>query len=64
MRDSTRKFRNSYKAAAIFHLRNELRQTHVDIRLNQRICEHSWEIINAVEHGQANVDLNAIGYEE
>ncbi|KAF8264027.1 hypothetical protein EI94DRAFT_1873093 [Lactarius quietus] len=41
-------FRIEEKSAAIFHLRYELRCTHQDVRLNSRVCQHSWDIINAV----------------
>jgi hypothetical protein len=60
MHDDTGDFRDREKAAAILHLRYELRQTHKDIRLNSRVCKHSWAIINAVDERKVNLSLSSM----
>ncbi|KAI9455043.1 hypothetical protein F5148DRAFT_1227339 [Russula earlei] len=53
-------FRDRERAAAIPHLRTELRQVHKDIRLNTRVCKHSWAIINAVHERKVNLSLSSM----
>ena len=60
MHDVTEEFRDRERAAAILHLRSELRRTHKDIRMNSRICKHCWEIIVAVEERKVNLSLGAV----
>jgi hypothetical protein len=60
MHDDTGDFRDREMAAAILHLRHELRQTHKDIRLNSRVCKHSWAIINAVDERKVNLSLSSM----
>jgi hypothetical protein len=51
-------FRIEEKSAAIIHLRYELRSTHRDVRLNSHVCQHSWEIINAVIGHRVDLTLD------
>jgi hypothetical protein len=53
-------FRDRERAAAILHLRHELRQTHKDVRMNTRVCKHSWTIINTVHEGKVNLSLSSM----
>jgi len=53
-------FRDRERAAAILHLRYELRQTHKDVRLNTRVCKHSWAIIDAVNERKVNLSLTSM----
>jgi hypothetical protein len=53
-------FRDRERAAAILHLRNELRQVHKDVRLNTRVCKHSWTIITAVYDRKVNLSLTSM----
>ncbi|KAI9456627.1 hypothetical protein F5148DRAFT_984387 [Russula earlei] len=53
-------FRDKERAAAILHLRTDLRQVHKDIRLNTRVCKHSWAIINAVHERKVNLSLSSM----
>ncbi len=60
MHDDTEEFRNRERAAAVLHLRSELRKTHKDVRMNSRICKHCWQIIVAVEERKVNLSLSAV----
>ena len=60
MHDESEEFRDRERAAAILHLRSELRRTHKDVRMNSRICKHCWTIIVAVEERKVNLSLNVI----
>jgi hypothetical protein len=53
-------FRNRERAAAILHFRNELRQVHKDVRMNTRVCKHSWSIITAVYDRKVNLSLTSM----
>jgi hypothetical protein len=53
-------FRDRERAAAILYLRYELRQTHKDVRLNTRVCKHSWTIIDAVHERKVNLSLSSM----
>lgn len=53
-------FRDRERAAAILHLRHELRQVHKDVRLNARVCKHSWTIIEAVNERKVNLSLSSM----
>lgn len=53
-------FRNRERAAAILHFRHELRQVHKDIRLNTRVCKHSWTIITTVYDRKVNLSLTSM----
>ena len=53
-------FRDRERAAAIIHFRHELRQTHKDVRLNTRVCKHSWTIIEAVNERKVNLSLSSM----
>jgi len=53
-------FRDRERAAAIIHFRNELRQVHKDVRLNTRVCKHSWTIITAVFDRKVNLSLTSM----
>jgi hypothetical protein len=53
-------FRDRERAAAILHFRHELRQTHKDVRMNSRVCKHSWAIINAVDERKVNLSLSSM----
>ncbi|KAF8492334.1 hypothetical protein F5888DRAFT_1729821 [Russula emetica] len=53
-------FRDRERAAAVLHLRNELRQVHKDVRLNTRVCKHSWTIITAVYDRKVNLSLTSM----
>ena len=53
-------FRDRERAAAILHFRNELRQVHKDVRLNTRVCKHSWTIITAVYDRKVNLSLTSM----
>ena len=53
-------FRDRERAAAIIHFRHELRQTHKDVRLNTRVCKHSWAIIEAVNERKVNLSLSSM----
>jgi hypothetical protein len=53
-------FRDREKAAAILHFRNELRQVHKDVRMNTRVCKHSWAIITAVNERKVNLSLTSM----
>jgi hypothetical protein len=53
-------FRDRERAAAILHLRHELRQTHKDVRMNTRVCKHSWTIIEAVNERKVNLSLSSV----
>jgi hypothetical protein len=60
MHDDTGDFRDREKAAAILHYRYELRQAHKDVRMNSRVCKHSWAIINAVDERKVNLSLSSV----
>ncbi|KAI0268676.1 hypothetical protein BC834DRAFT_648169 [Gloeopeniophorella convolvens] len=60
MQDDLGDFRNRECAAAILHLRYELRQVHKDVRLNTRVCKHSWAIIDAVEERKVDLSLSSM----
>ncbi|KAF8263505.1 hypothetical protein EI94DRAFT_1772914 [Lactarius quietus] len=60
MHDETEEFRDREGAAAILHLRSELRRTHKDVRMNSRVCKHCWTIIVAVEERKVNLSLTAM----
>jgi len=53
-------FRDRERAAAILHLRHELRQVHKDVRMNTRVCKHSWAIIQAVDERKVNLSLTSM----
>ncbi len=53
-------FRDRERAAAILHLRNELRRVHKDVRMNTRVCKHSWTIITAVYERKVNLSLTSM----
>jgi hypothetical protein len=53
-------FRDRERAAAILYFRYELRQTHKDVRLNTRVCKHSWTIIDAVHERKVNLSLSSM----
>ena len=53
-------FRDRERAAAILHFRNELRQVHKDVRMNTRVCKHSWTIITAVYDRKVNLSLTSM----
>ena len=53
-------FRDRERAAAILHFRNELRQVHKDVRMNSRVCKHSWSIITAVYDRKVNLSLTSM----
>jgi hypothetical protein len=53
-------FRDRERAAAILHFRNELRQVHKDVRMNTRVCKHSWTIITAVYNRKVNLSLTSM----
>lgn len=53
-------FRDRERAAAVLHFRNELRQVHKDIRMNTRVCKHSWTIITAVYGRKVNLSLTSM----
>ena len=53
-------FRDRERAAAILHFRNELRQTHKDVRMNTRVCKHCWTIITAVTERKVNLSLTSM----
>jgi CRISPR/Cas system-associated endonuclease Cas3-HD len=52
-------FRDRERAAATLHFRNELRQVHKDVRMNTRVCKHSWAIITAVTERKVNLSLTS-----
>jgi hypothetical protein len=60
MHDETEEFRDRERAAAILHLRTELRRAHKDVRMNSRVCKHCWTIIVAVEERKVNLSLSAM----
>ena len=60
MHDETEEFRERERAAAILHLRTELRRVHKDVRMNSRVCKHCWTIIVAVEERKVNLSLSAM----
>ncbi len=53
-------FRDRERAAAVLHFRNELRQVHKDVRMNTRVCKHSWAIITAVYDRKVNLSLTSM----
>ena len=53
-------FRDRERAAAILHFRDELRRVHKDVRLNTRVCKHSWTIITAVYERKVNLSLTSM----
>jgi hypothetical protein len=53
-------FRDRERAAAVLHFRNELRQVHKDVRMNTRVCKHSWTIITAVYDRKVNLSLTSM----
>lgn len=53
-------FRDRERAAAILHFRNELRQVHKDVRMNTRVCKHSWTIITAVYERKVNLSFTSM----
>jgi hypothetical protein len=53
-------FRDRERAAAILHFRNELRQTHKDVRMNTRVCKHCWAIITSVNERKVNLSLTSM----
>ncbi|KAI9508961.1 hypothetical protein F5148DRAFT_1375463 [Russula earlei] len=53
-------FRDRERAAAIVYLRTDLPQVHKDIRLNTRVCKHSWAIIDAVYERKVNLSLSSM----
>ena len=60
MHDETEEFRDRERAAAILHLRSELRRAHKDVRMNSRVCKDCWTIIVAVEERKVNLSLSAM----
>jgi hypothetical protein len=60
MHEDDMDFRDRERAAAILHLRYELRQTHKDVRLNARVCKHCWTIIEAVNERKVNLSLSSM----
>jgi len=60
MHDETEDFRDRERAAAILHLRSDLRRVHKDVRMNSRVCKHCWSIIVAVEERKVNLSLIAM----
>ena len=60
MHDETEEFRDRERAAAILHLRSDLRRVHKDVRMNSRVCKHCWSIIVAVEERKVNLSLSAM----
>jgi len=60
MHEDGEDFRDRERAAAILHFRNELRQAHKDIRMNTRVCKHSWAIITAVHERKVNLSLTSM----
>src|SRR5260221_14023796 len=60
MHEDDMDFRDRERAAAILHFRYELRQTHKDVRLNTRVCKHSWTIIDAVHERKVNLSLSSM----
>ena len=53
-------FRDRERAAAVLHFRHELRQVHKDVRMNTRVCKHSWSIITAVYDRKVNLSLTSM----
>lgn len=60
MHEDGEDFRDRERAAAILHFRYELRQVHKDVRLNTRVCKHSWAIITAVTERKVNLSLTSM----
>ena len=60
MHEDGMEFRDRERAAAILYLRYELRQTHKDVRMNTRVCKHSWAIINTVHERKVNLSLSSM----
>ena len=60
MHEDGRNFRDRERAAAILYFRHELRQTHKDVRMNTRVCKHSWEIITTVNERRVDLSLSAM----
>jgi len=46
------------QSRAAFVLRRDIRKAHVDVRFNARVAADCWRLIDAIENGELDIDVN------